>query len=559
METSGTAVTLVQFLIPAMCSGMLFAGTFLFLYMSSQYRSRLYMAAALFGALGFIFVVSETLIIGFGGMMRNLNLGLQFHRLEHLAGLFFIFAFPYLLSELLELTPGWRQFNRTLAFIGLGIGVVITGAAFIYPDSFISFTQHKPTWLTKAVDYGRGQEGFLYQARDGILGILMLYSFICIIVDLIKHKKFKFLAFPLTGLIIAIYGAVIDIIYVYQGVNYDAFPHEEFSRFSLGITMMILFSMAGLARRFVDSSLELEQAHKIITISEEKYRVLVEGTNDCIFTMDENLKILASNKATQKTLHIMADRLNGMSFYELLYTGPEDKKLSKEIIREEMTNFLTNKKPIELKVLLKSFATGEPRDLVLRLEYIAIDDRQEIVAKASGVLEDTLLQNFHSERQQFVIGNYLTTAEEMSARLVRNLPKYMASQEVNFIRLALREMIVNAIEHGNLNINFDEKTEATMNGNYLEFIMERRQNPQYKDKKITIEYSITPDMAAYKIADEGMGFDYKNIIQKIETEANENMLAHGRGLSLAFQIFDEVKYNGRGNQVLLVKKFNQQS
>ena len=37
-------------------------------------------------------------------------------------------------------------------------------------------------------------------------------------------------------------------------------------------------------------------------------------------------------------------------------------------------------------------------------------------------------------------------------------------------------------------------------------------------------------------------------------DANERLLGHGRGISLAKNIFDEVRYNEKGNVVLLVKK-----
>ena len=37
-------------------------------------------------------------------------------------------------------------------------------------------------------------------------------------------------------------------------------------------------------------------------------------------------------------------------------------------------------------------------------------------------------------------------------------------------------------------------------------------------------------------------------------DANRHMLAHGRGISMAKNIFDSVRYNRKGNQVRLIKK-----
>lgn len=44
---------------------------------------------------------------------------------------------------------------------------------------------------------------------------------------------------------------------------------------------------------------------------------------------------------------------------------------------------------------------------------------------------------------------------------ILNLPKYLDKKTTNTIKLGLREIIINAIEHGNLNIGFEEKTQAT--------------------------------------------------------------------------------------------------
>ena len=119
----------------------------------------------------------------------------------------------------------------------------------------------------------------------------------------------------------------------------------------------------------------------------------------------------------------------------------------------------------------------------------------------------------------------------------------------------MREIIINAIEHGNLNISFEEKSKATNDGNYLEFVLSRQKDPNYKDKKVTIEFLLNSNKVMYKIEDEGNGFNYREIIQKIQNTVDEDMLAHGRGLRMAFNIFDEVKFNKKGNQVLLVKHF----
>lgn len=229
--------------------------------------------------------------------------------------------------------------------------------------------------------------------------------------------------------------------------------------------------------------------------------------------------------------------------------------LSLQIIKEKINMLFAEGKPINLKTQLKSRGTLEPREYNIRIEHITIDDRNEILMKAVSVLDENMLKYVEAEKMRLSIGNYLIAAEEICNRLVLNLPKYVDKQTTSAIKLGLREIIINAIEHGNLNISFEEKSKATNDGNYLEFVLSRQKDPNYKDKKVTIEFLLNSNKVMYKIEDEGNGFNYREIIQKIQNTVDEDMLAHGRGLRMAFNIFDEVKFNKKGNQVLLVKHF----
>lgn len=543
----------IQYLIPAVCTGMLITGFFLYLYMSLQYKNKLYLTITLMGFLGLVFVGSETAILSFGAWMHLLDWARQFHRLEQVGGALFLVTFPLLITHLLELNQPWQKVNRVITLICLACALGITVAAFISPDLFISMTKNKPTWLTNEVDYGRGQEGILYTVRDGLLALTILYGLFCMTVDLIWHKKVNVLIFPIVGLLFAIYGAVIDILYIYTGTHFDPFPREDFSRFSLGITIFILFAMAGSARRFIDSSRDLEIAHKKITISEEKYRIFVESTQDWIFTMDLNLKFLTANNVMLSSIDSTSADIKNLSFLELIYRDPKDKGVTISTILEKIEQCTKQKQTVQFKTTLKSKAFSDPRDYLIRLEYFQVEDRDEVIGKASEVLEDALLKYFHSERLKFLISNNIVTAEEISNRLVRNLKKYMDQQEIGMLRLGLREMIINAIEHGNLGIGFDEKTQALITGNYLDFIAQRQKDPKYQNTQVVIEYQIGPEAAIFKIADQGEGFNYRKIMSEID-KVNEDFLAHGRGIYMASQIFDKIEFNTKGNQVLLTKK-----
>ncbi len=111
----------------------------------------------------------------------------------------------------------------------------------------------------------------------------------------------------------------------------------------------------------------------------------------------------------------------------------------------------------------------------------------------------------------------------------------------------LMELMMNAIEHGNLAISYDEKRQF-LKDRCLHDEWERRLLlPEYKHRKARVAFYRTEDYIKVNIRDEGAGFDWKNFL-----ENQEKMLSNynGRGISLAKYVsFDEMDYKGAGNEV----------
>jgi anti-sigma regulatory factor (Ser/Thr protein kinase)/PAS domain-containing protein len=493
------------------------------------------------------------LILAVGGLSQNWQLSIHFHQSEQLSGVVFVFCLPYILGHMLDLRGIWRKINNTLSLIGLTYAVVCITAIFIRPDLFISSVVHKSTWLTYQADYGRGMEGPLYFIRDGLLTIYSFYGFFIIARTIRKQKNTSYLIYPLVGMFIAIMGGAVDTGFVYLGVNYDFFPHEYFSRFSLGITIFGLSVIAGLVEHYVNVAKEVENAHRLISISEKKYRVLVEGTNDLIFTLDGDCRFISANRAAQKELHYNMDELASKKFTEILYIGEASNDVELQVIRDKLDEFNRTKAPLSMNASLVGDGS-EPKEYQLRFEFVNTEEGEgEIIVKASALPTNKLMRYLESESQKYVIGNLLVTAEDISKRLVANLHKYMDQHEITTLRIGLREIIINAIEHGNLNISFEDKTDATMNLNYIDYITERQRDPRFRDKKVTIKFSLSPDRVIYVIEDEGNGFDYQKILSRVNAEVNAQELAHGRGITMALGVFDKIRYNDTGNKVTLVK------
>jgi two-component system, sensor histidine kinase LadS len=115
--------------------------------------------------------------------------------------------------------------------------------------------------------------------------------------------------------------------------------------------------------------------------------------------------------------------------------------------------------------------------------------------------------------------------------------------------------VINAIEHGNLQIGFEEKSESMKEGRYFELIQERRMDPRYRRSRVIVEYSLSTARATFRVTDQGSGFDHSKYSRGAAEPVNEEMLEHGRGLFLTLNAFDKVLFNDKGNQVTMVKYF----
>ncbi len=116
---------------------------------------------------------------------------------------------------------------------------------------------------------------------------------------------------------------------------------------------------------------------------------------------------------------------------------------------------------------------------------------------------------------------------------------------------ALFEALVNAIEHGNLELHSALK-EAGERKSYPRLSAQRQKQPPYRDRHVYVTATITHSEAAYEIRDEGPGFDPFRLPDPTDPENLEK--ASGRGLLLIRSFMDEVTFNSTGNQITMVKR-----
>ncbi len=111
----------------------------------------------------------------------------------------------------------------------------------------------------------------------------------------------------------------------------------------------------------------------------------------------------------------------------------------------------------------------------------------------------------------------------------------------------LSELMINAIEHGNLGIGYDEKSELNISGEWLKEIERRIESSANKNKWACISFEQDQDKITISIKDQGRGFDWHNYLELDPDRAFDN---HGRGIAMAKMLsFDSIEYIGTGNKV----------
>ena len=116
--------------------------------------------------------------------------------------------------------------------------------------------------------------------------------------------------------------------------------------------------------------------------------------------------------------------------------------------------------------------------------------------------------------------------------------------------MGLNDLLVNAVEHGNLGITFEEKTQLH-DGERWEGEIQRRLNmPEYAGKYVEVRFERHEEEIHFLIKDQGAGFDWK-LYEELSPEMA--LSSHGRGIAMAKALcFDRLEYHGVGNEVLCV-------
>lgn len=116
------------------------------------------------------------------------------------------------------------------------------------------------------------------------------------------------------------------------------------------------------------------------------------------------------------------------------------------------------------------------------------------------------------------------------------------------VEVGISELLLNAVEHGNLEISYEDKSRLLASGNLEHEVARRIAIPPYAERYAVAEIRRTSEEIQLLIRDQGPGFDWRPFLEFSQDRACD---AHGRGIATArLMCFSRLEYRGNGNEVL---------
>jgi DNA-binding response OmpR family regulator len=122
-----------------------------------------------------------------------------------------------------------------------------------------------------------------------------------------------------------------------------------------------------------------------------------------------------------------------------------------------------------------------------------------------------------------------------------------AAPEPARVVLGLSELMVNAIEHGNLGIGYQLKSRLLERGTFHDEIRRRQALPEFSARRAQLELQRSGHELSFVIRDTGNGFAWQDYLEISPERAFDT---HGRGIAMSRMVsFDRLEYRGAGNEV----------
>jgi len=197
---------------------------------------------------------------------------------------------------------------------------------------------------------------------------------------------------------------------------------------------------------------------------------------------------------------------------------------------------------------LRSGATSYTPKAMMKSDLVSTVKQVLEMAKRMRYTHDT--QAMPAPKQvAFVLENEASLIGATIEHLQQNLPSWSDRDRLQ-IGMAMDEALVNAMHHGNLEVDSVLRQTESEEG-YYDLIRTRKHESPFCHRRVRVEAEFSDDHICVQITDDGCGFD-PTVVP--DPRAKENLHSvSGRGLFLIRSFMDQVAHNQAGNQITMTK------
>jgi DNA-binding response OmpR family regulator len=208
----------------------------------------------------------------------------------------------------------------------------------------------------------------------------------------------------------------------------------------------------------------------------------------------------------------------------IMVTAMDDKASILEGIKAGAYYYLTKPLQIELLLVVVQAAVAQSR------QYRQV---QESVRQNEQALHFLAAATFHYRR--------LDEVNALAGLLARLCP------QPDRVASGLHELMINAVEHGNLGIDYAAKSQLLLEDDLMAELGRRQKLPENAAKRVEIRFERTPEAILFTIQDQGEGFAWNSYL---DFDPERVFDLNGRGIAMArAKSFDTLEYLGNGNTV----------
>ena len=169
--------------------------------------------------------------------------------------------------------------------------------------------------------------------------------------------------------------------------------------------------------------------------------------------------------------------------------------------------------------------------------------------------EQRILESLTSVSMKFELGNEIGALRPLIMVMQGHMRQLGVCDESDIVRVstALQEGLINAIEHGNLEL--DSALRELKDNTYQKLGDERRKQEPYASRKAYVTAEFNREGCRWTIRDEGQGFDPGSLPDPCEPVNLQRV--SGRGLLLIRTFMDEVSFNDNASEITMFRKRTQ--